>query len=42
MKAYVKDHPECTLAEIIENTDPQYRRIDYLWDVERGSVRKKE
>lgn len=38
MKAYLKAHPNCTLKDVIENTT--YRRIDFIWDSDRGTVRK--
>lgn len=39
MARYMERHPKATVAEVIENTD--YRRQDYLWDLERKTIKVK-
>lgn len=37
MARFMENHPKATVAEVIEKTD--YRRQDYLWDLERKTIK---
>lgn len=39
MARYMEKNPKATVAEVIEKTD--YRRQDYLWDLERKTIKVK-